>query len=101
VSRQIVVSPEARAHLDDLYSYIAAAASPLTALRFIDAILDRCETLKDFPNVGIQRDDILPGLRILGFRRRVSIAFVAEPSQSVVVGIFYGGQDFEAFLKDD
>jgi toxin ParE1/3/4 len=101
VSHTLVVSPKVRAQLDDLYDYIAMAASPTTALRFTDAILDRMEALRDFPNVGARRDDFLPGLRTMGFRRRVTIAFVVEPSEVLVVGIFYGGQDFEAILHGD
>lgn len=101
MSHTIVVSPEARKQLDDLYDYIAEAASSVTALRFTDAILDLLEELRDFPNRGTMRDDLLPGLRTVGFRRRVTIAFVVEPTQVLVVGIFYGGQDFEAMLRDD
>jgi len=101
VSHKIVVSDEARAQLDDLYDYIAAAASPDTALRFNSAILDQLESLRDFPNVGTPRDDILAGLRTIGFRRRVTIAFVVEATEVLVVGVFYGGQDFEAILGDD
>ena len=47
------------------------------------------------------RDDLLPRLRTVGFRRRVTIAFVVEPAQVLVVGIAYGGQDFEAILRED
>ena len=101
MSHKIVVSDEARAQLDDLYDYIAAAASPDTALRFNSAILDQLESLRDFPNVGTPRDDILAGLRTIGFRRRVTIAFVVEATEVLVVGVFYGGQDFEAILGDD
>ena len=101
MSRKIVVSAEASKQLGDLYDYIAAAASPPTALRFTDAILDQLEKLRDFPNVGSSREDILPGLRTIGYRRRVTIAFVVEPTEVLVVGIFYGGQDFEAVLRDD
>jgi toxin ParE1/3/4 len=101
VSHNIVVSNEARAQLDDLYDYIAAATSSATALRFTNAILDQLESPRDFPNVGTTRDDILAGLRTIGFRRRVTIAFVVEPTEVLVVGIYYGGQDFEAVLRDD
>ena len=101
MKRKIVVSSEARAQLDHLYDYIAMAASPNTALKFTDAILGELGSLQDFPIRGVSREDILPGLRTMGFRRRVTIAFVVEPAQVLVVGIFYGGQDFEAVLKDE
>ena len=87
--------------MDDLYDYIAAASSPGVALKFTDAIYDQVETLRDFPIIGTSREDILPGLRTMGFRRRVTIAFIVEPSQVTIVGVFYGGQDFEAILSGD
>jgi hypothetical protein len=31
----------------------------------------------------------------------VTIAFVVEPSEVLVLGVFYGGQDFAAVLRDD
>lgn len=101
MTRRIVLSPAAQAQLDDLYDYIADAASPAAALRFTDAILNQLEALRDFPNVGTARDDLLSGLRTMGFRRRVTIAFVAEPTEVLVVGLYYGGRDFEALLRED
>ena len=101
MSYRVILSTEAREQLDALYDYIAEAASPGIALRFTDAILDRIETLRDFPNRGASRDDVLPGLRTIAFRKRVTIGFVVEPEEVSVVGIFYGGQDFEAILRDD
>jgi toxin ParE1/3/4 len=101
VSRSIVVSPEAEAQLDDLYDYIAEAASPTTASRFLGAIVGRLESLGEFPMVGSTREDISPGLRTIGFRRRVTIAFTVDPDKVEIVGVFYGGQDFEAILAGD
>lgn len=101
MSHAIIVSPEAQAQLDGLYDYIAEAASPKIALRFNDAILDQLDSLRTFPHRGVARDDILPGFRTIGFRKRVTIAFVVEETATYVVGIFYGGQDFEAILRDE
>ncbi len=101
MSHGIVVSPEASAQLDALYDYVAAASSHRIALKFNNDILNWIERLGDFPNRGTARADILPGLRTIGFRKRVTIAFVVEDSTVVVVGVFYGGQDFAASLKEE
>ena len=101
MSHSIVLSPEARAQLEALYDHVSQAASHVTALKFTNAILDHVAALRDFPMRGVARDDILPGLRTLGFRRRVTIAFMVEPSTLLVVGLFYGGQDFETLLRED
>jgi plasmid stabilization system protein ParE len=98
--RRVVYAPEAEGQLLKLYFDIAAASSPKIAAKYTDAILKQCESLKTFPNRGARRDDIRPGLRVFGFRRRVSIAFEVSEDVVTVLGIFYGGQDFEAAFDE-
>lgn len=100
-SHRILFLPEARDQLDSLHAYIAAAADADTASRFIGRVIDYVETLADFPSRGAPRDDLRPGLRTLTWRRRVTIAFVVEAADVVVIGVFYGGRDFESLLRDD
>jgi plasmid stabilization system protein ParE len=49
---------------------------------------------------GARRNDIRPGLRVFGFRRRVSIAFEVTDNVVTVLGIFYGGQNFETAFDE-
>lgn len=65
------------------------------------AILDSCDRLKEFPFVGVARDDLRPGLRTLGFRRRVVIAFAVTDETVEIIGVYYGGRAYEALLTDD
>jgi toxin ParE1/3/4 len=64
-------------------------------------IVDYCEKMETFPQRGTRRDDLRPGLRTIGFRRRVTIAFAVEADTVMIIGVFYGGQDFEAALRID
>lgn len=96
----VVFTPEAEKQLVDLYRYIAAAGSPEAAARYTDAIVTFCEEMATFPRQGRARDDIRPGLRIIGFRRRAVIAFTDTEQTVVIVGIFYGGRDYEAVLAE-
>jgi len=96
----VVYAPEAESQLVALFFHIAVAASPEIAARYTDAIVKQCESLKTFPMRGVRRDDIRPGLRVFGFRRRVSIAFEVTADVVTILGIFYGGQNFEAALKE-
>jgi toxin ParE1/3/4 len=57
-----------------------------------------CEKLSTFPMRGAKRDDLRPGLRVTNYRRRVAIAFFVEAEQVNIVGIFYGGRNYEAML---
>jgi toxin ParE1/3/4 len=97
---RVVYAPEAEAQLLDLYFYIAAASSPEIAANYTDAIVEKCESLKTFQARGAQRDDIRPGLRVFGFRKRVSIAFEITEEEVTVLGVFYGGQNIEAAFDE-
>lgn len=92
---------EAQDQLAAIQEYIAhASGHRVTPEHFVDGIVAYCEGLQTFPERGTQRDDLLPGLRIIGYRRSVTVAFrVNRATQAVsVVGVFYGGQDYDAAL---
>lgn len=94
----VVFTPEAADQLVELYRYIAEAASADVAERYTGAVMAFCEDLAAFPHRGKARDDIRPGLRTIGFRRRVVIAFAVLGQNVIVIGVFYGGRDYEAVL---
>ena len=79
---------------------IATHASESRADDYIGRIVAFCKGLTTFPLRGTQRDDVLPGLRVTGFERRVTIAFVATDAAILIEGICYGGQDFEAAFRN-
>ncbi len=62
-----------------------------------------CEGLAVFPLRGVPREDIRPGLRVTHHKGRTLIAYaVDEDTRTVsVLGIFYGGQNYEAVLSGD
>ena len=94
-------TPEALDQLDKLEVDISGAASPAIAARYVDSIVDYCQNLQTFPHRGTRRDDLRPGLRTLGFRRRVTILFEVAGDTVNILGVYYGGQDYEADLTDD
>jgi toxin ParE1/3/4 len=96
----VIYAPEAEAQLVSLFFHISAVASPEIAARYTDAIVEQCESLKTFPMRGVRRDDIRPGLRVFGFRRRVSISFDVTGEVITILGIFYGGQNFETAFNE-
>lgn len=49
--------------------------------------MDRCDQLADFPVVGTARDEIRPGLRTLGDRRRAVIAFAVTDTTVEIIGV--------------
>lgn len=101
MSYTVVFTPEAEAQLVELYGYIAAAASPEIAARFTDGIVTYCESLSTFPKRGNRREDIRPGLRVTSYRKRVAIAFNMNEDRVNIIGVFYGGQDYESVLSEE
>lgn len=98
---EIIFSKRAERQLDELFQTIDAESGVDRAKRFVGSIVDYCRGFSTFPERGRRRDDILPRMRVVGFRRRASIVFAVEASRVVVIGIYYGGQDFESDLKSD
>ncbi|MCL2830654.1 MAG: type II toxin-antitoxin system RelE/ParE family toxin [Betaproteobacteria bacterium] len=98
---RIVFSPEAEEQLAELYHYIAAESSPDIAARYTEGIITYCESLRTFPLRGTKRDDVRPGLRITHYRKRTLIAFDVAGDLVSIIGVFYGGQDYETILHED
>jgi toxin ParE1/3/4 len=96
---KVVFTPLAERQLDSLYEYIATHADPARADSYVARVVAYCETLKTFPRRGHKRDDLMPGLRIVGFERRVTIAFVLAADAVLIEGIFYAGRDIPAAFR--
>ena len=48
------------------------------------------------------RDDLRPGVPILGFERWVVIVYTVLSSGDVEIGrVFYGGRDYETLVSDE
>ena len=103
MSYRVIFTPEAEDQLLALYDYIADAASPDIVARYVEAMISHCESLHTFPIRGVSRDDVRPGLRITNYKKRAVIAFEVdtEAEQVSIIGLFYGGQDYETILQDD
>jgi toxin ParE1/3/4 len=99
VVHEVVFAPEARSDLLDIYDYIAARSGPARALGFTERLVSYCTSLAVFPQRGTQRNDLRPGLRIIGYRRRVTIAFHVTSDTVIIDRILYGGRDLPRALR--
>jgi toxin ParE1/3/4 len=93
--RDVVFAPEAEADLVWIYDTIASAADPATAFRYIERIDQACSRLDLGSERGTKRNDIRNGLRIIGFERRVTIAFTVTAERVEILRVFYGGVNWE------
>jgi toxin ParE1/3/4 len=98
VKRRVTFSPEAEADLFELYDYIASQSGPRRAIGYIGRIEKTCLGLEFAGERGTKRDDLRPGLRIIGFERRVTIAFHVDPDTITIDRILYGGRDLDRAL---
>jgi toxin ParE1/3/4 len=98
---RVQFAPEARDQLDAPEAYIAAAGAPETAARYVDAIVTFCVALASFPERGVPRDDLVPGLRLTHYRKRAVIAYRVTGDTVSVLGVYYGGQDYDARIQEE
>lgn len=93
--RRVQFTPKADAELNAIYERVLAAAGPNIAIAYIRRLRAFCFSFDLAAERGALRDDLLPGLRIVGFERRVGIAFTVDDETVTFLGFFYGGQDWE------
>lgn len=96
----IIYSPRALRQLQTIFDWIAGEGAPENALRYVTEIYNYCDNLASFPMRGRVRNDLAPGLRTIGFRRRVIIAFLVTDTAVEIHGIYYGGRDYETAILD-
>ncbi len=91
----VVFAPEAREDLIALYGLVATKADLDTAISYIERIEGFCNRFDFASERGQHRDDIRPGLRIVGFEKRLTIAFIVSDTTVSILRVFYGGQNWE------
>lgn len=97
--REIVFAPEAQNDLKQLYLFVAERSDPERAMAYVDRIETYCRGFANFPERGVRRDGMFPGLRVVGFERRVTIAFHVDTETVTFLRILYGGRDIDALIS--
>ncbi|EPR23221.1 hypothetical protein L905_08495 [Agrobacterium sp. TS43] len=97
---RIAFHARAEAEIDELYELLRDKAGPAIAGTYVGGIYDLIDGLRMFPERGSLRQGKVPDLRIIGYRRRVSIAFVVQKDVVHILGVFYGGRDAQSLLED-
>lgn len=94
-SRIVDFSPEARDDILRIYDWIEAKAGPSVALAYVERLEAHCRGFDLAAERGRDRSDLRPGLRIVGFERRVTIAFMTGEDRVTILRLFYGGKNWE------
>ncbi len=97
----VVFSKEAEADLFAIYEYISERAGTHVAIRFVERIEQYCLDFAVAPERGTKRDNLRPGLRTVGFRRRATILFEVRAQEVIIHGVYYAGRSFDDTPGED
>lgn len=95
----VFFAPEAEADLSAIHDWIAGSGDPEVAFAYVERVVSKCRSLDLASSRGRARDDIRPSLRVVGFERRLTIAFVVDADRVTVLRIFAAGRDWEGEFR--
>lgn len=99
MKRLVVYSKRAESDFVSIYRYIVMKSNPERAAAYTARIRAFCKSLETFPERGESWGNVVSGLRVVGFERRVSIAFRVAIDRVTIVRVLYGGREIERTLK--
>jgi plasmid stabilization system protein ParE len=94
----VAFSEVAELHLQEIEAYLAERFYPVNAERFVQRLTKACLALGVAPYRGTKPDDLAPGIRTTGFERRATIYFKVVDERVYILGVYYGGRQFEMEL---
>jgi toxin ParE1/3/4 len=92
-TRHVVLAPEAADDLIGLYEWVAARASPVVAMGYLGRVESFLAGLSVGSERGQLRSDVRSGLRVVGFERRLTVAFLVDDDLVTVLRVLGAGQD--------
>jgi toxin ParE1/3/4 len=93
---QVLKRPQAETDLDDIWCYIAQD-NPDNADRFLDEIEERCQSLAQFPRMGVRREELAHDLRSLAVGNYL-IFYLPIDDGIEVVRVLPGMRDIDAIF---
>ena len=100
IPRKVIVGPRARQDLFEIAIWIAEAASLGTAQRYVAKVDEHLKGFDLAAQRGTARNDVRTGIRVVGYRRQLTIAFTVDDDVVTIVRIFRAGEDWESDLAD-
>ncbi len=96
---KVVFRSKAEGDLLAIYEFIARD-SPDRAIGFIRRLRSLCMSLEAMPERGARRDEFAPGIRILVFEQRVTIAYRVRQDEIQIVRFFYAGRNVPSAFRE-
>jgi toxin ParE1/3/4 len=85
--------------LNDLFEYILPRGGEIVARNYIEQIRGYCLKFEIFPERGVLRDDIRSNLRLIPYRKRVTIAIIYMNGVVTILRVFGRGQNIKLELS--
>lgn len=98
--RPVIWSPEARADLEEIWTYYAEAAGRQTADNIARRIGNACEIIENHPLAGRSQDELRPGLRSIAVRPHVVFYRLAGDDPEIV-RVLDGRRDLDEIFAED
>ncbi|WJH39266.1 type II toxin-antitoxin system RelE/ParE family toxin [Aliirhizobium terrae] len=95
MSYKVVFSPAASDDLEELFIYLVPEMGLKGAREYVRKIQIYCFGFSTFPQRGMLRDDLWPNLRLVGYRRRATIAFQVRGDVVRIARIYYKGRGID------
>lgn len=100
IRRNVALSPEALDDLEGLDLWIAEASSVEVAATYVGRVKSYLAGLDLASERGAKRDDVSPGLRIVRFDRRLTIAFSVGEKEVTILRVFRAGEDWGSAFRE-
>lgn len=97
----VAFAPVAQADLKAIFDYVRSQSGEGRARETVARLYAYCASFDQFPERGTRRDDLRPGLRVVGFRRQATVAFRIEGDQVIILRVLYGGRNVDAALSEE
>lgn len=99
MTAKVVFRPRAEKDLLDIYHHIASE-NRTAAIAMVRGIRLLCASLSEFPERGSPRDDFSPGVRILVYEKRVTIAYRLHRANIQILRMFYAGRNTPSAFRE-
>ncbi|WP_244430571.1 type II toxin-antitoxin system RelE/ParE family toxin [Rhizobium sp. CF142] len=99
MTNKVVFRPKAEDDLLAIYEFIARD-SPVRAIEFVRRLRSLCTSLETMPERGALRDDFAPGVRILVFEQRVTIAYRLRNGEIQIIRLLYAGRNTPSAFRE-
>ena len=90
---RVRLSQDAELDLDNIYRFVRRQSqSTAIARAYVTRLQNFLAAFETFPERGSLYNDIRPGLRRVGFEGRISVAFIVDDGEVLVLRLLYAGQ---------